>query len=74
MKGLTFLYRFKGFCVNFVKNTMIRNERNKLKYLDCSNANEIMTKYLQEIFFQIFFPSTKNSIKGKSNHKRKVTP
>ena len=46
MKGLTFLYRFKGIRVKFVRNTKIRNERSKLKYFDCSNANEIKAKNL----------------------------
>ena len=46
MKGLTFSYRFKGILVILLKNTMIYIERNKLKYLDCSNANGIMTQNL----------------------------
>ena len=51
---------------------MIRNKRNKLKYLDRSNANEIMAKILWK-YFLIYFSlqrkipkNERASIEGKS--------
>ena len=44
MKIVTFWYQFKeAIWVRIVKNRMIRTEYKKLKKIDCSNANEVMT-------------------------------
>ena len=43
---------------------MIWKERKKLKYLDCSNENEKMTKIFRERFLIYFKPFTENSMKG----------
>ena len=46
---------------------MILNERKTLKWRDCCNAIEIMTKNLWELFLNF-------ALKGKSNHKRQDLP
>ena len=47
VKRVTFSCQFKeGIWVKFVKNRMIWIECKKLKKLDCSKANEVMTENL----------------------------
>ena len=74
MKGVIFSYRLKAIWVKFIKNTIIWNEPKNLKYLDWSHAKETKTKNLLEIFFNLFFPVTINSIKRKINHEGQDTP